>query len=200
MNSDYLKHYGVLGMKWGVHKKQYSNTVAKSYRELDKRTATANKRTTAANNARKELNKVNVTAQKLGVTAARNAQRLDAERKTNNTIKSIDLSQYRKKSLRPSVNRYNAEMLKAHTNAMRSSDEKVKKWQNAVDKTLIAKERIKDTQRKASSRAKTSKKAADRANKRRERFERSMMSTFSEIDDKYVEEGRKLYEMKYKRS
>lgn len=38
-----LYHYGVLGMKWGVRRGKYANTVSKAYRERDKRAAKSQK-------------------------------------------------------------------------------------------------------------------------------------------------------------
>ena len=72
MSEDYLSHYGVLGMKWGVHKKATSAVKRRFKAASEKHAANKAKRAQeAAERARKKLEK-----QKL-----RDARKAEAERK-----------------------------------------------------------------------------------------------------------------------
>ena len=50
MSDNYLIHYGVLGMKWGVRKGNYSTTFVKASKKADKLKTRADSKTTEYNN------------------------------------------------------------------------------------------------------------------------------------------------------
>lgn len=175
-----LKHYGVIGMKWGVRKNP-AKAYAKSLKEKDKRTYARDWHKDKADSARSAHRKTVEARKNLEGSIARTRERLSNEKRDNESLVKTDLSMVSQKGR------------KEHYRAIRESDASVARQEKALSTQRNASARLLEKAQAQNKNATRRESIAASSQRKLSRFTRVMDSTFKDLDPAIIAEGEAMY-------
>lgn len=189
MSDNYLIHYGVLGMKWGIRKGNYSTTFVKASKKADKLKNKADSKTTEYNNY------VAKNSVKLAKSKAKMNKQQSKSNKLGFKYSNMNTQAVTKKWYNDNGNPYLTEQ--ANNNQKNRYEKLAVKTNNALSKNNKKLEKTSKKVAKLETGLAKKQAASIKANKRSEKWLNSMSKAFSQVSINDISSEARDYGKKY---